>query len=296
MVLLLNLKAQILITRESAFWLSSRTRSMAQASSLCENGKVVLEPIAIVMRNCSNLWHLLMMQLIPYFVALHDHGMDERSVQLLLLGVPDCHPVSQTAKDSFFPVYKALPASVPFTGRSLPEVSRLHLHVQETFSLPFLSQLMSGHMLLIMNNCVALKNSQWYMMHIHFLLWHMHDLTSYESIMIYKLQFVALQMQLVSAVLLPFISTWPGDISLQIPASLSRTAPMKLRRLGAYCCFSNEACTAVLTECSVKDSSSWLQHLAHGRTILLPLCFRQTAMAVLSSNVVRCASLHKTLQ
>lgn len=90
---------------------------------------MLLEPVAIVMRDCSNLWHLLKVQLIPYFVALHDHGMDERSMQLLLLEIPECYPISQTAKDSFFRVYRALSASVPFTGSSLPEVSRLHLHV-----------------------------------------------------------------------------------------------------------------------------------------------------------------------
>lgn len=63
-----------------AFWLSFRTCSMAQASCLCENGKIVLEPVAIVMRDCSNLWHLLKVQLVPYFMVLHDHGMDERSM------------------------------------------------------------------------------------------------------------------------------------------------------------------------------------------------------------------------
>lgn len=99
--------------------------SMAQASRLCESGTNVLEPVAVVVRDCSSLWHLLKVQLIPYYVALHDHGMDERSMQLLLLEIPDCHPVSQSAEDSFFPIYKALSATTPFSGSSLPEVSRL---------------------------------------------------------------------------------------------------------------------------------------------------------------------------
>ena len=102
---------------------------VAQASQLCESGRNVLEPVGVVMRNCSNLWHLLKVQLIPYFMALHDHGMDERSMQLLLLEIPACHPISQTAKDTFFPVYKALSASTPFTGNSLPQVSRILLQL-----------------------------------------------------------------------------------------------------------------------------------------------------------------------
>ena len=125
---------------------------VAQASQLCETGRNVLEPVAVVMRNCSNLWHLLKVQLIPYFIALHDHGMDERSVQLLLLEIPACHPISQTAKDTFFPVYKALSASTPFTGNSLPQVSRIFFKSYKILCRAPFSRLMLCLMLLDMGS------------------------------------------------------------------------------------------------------------------------------------------------
>ena len=103
----------------------------------------MLEPVAVVVRDCSNLWHLLKVQLIPYFVGLHDHGMDERSMQLLLLEIPECHPVSQSTEDSFFSIYKALSATTPFAGSSLPEVSRPSYMCMIFCLAPFLSRTMT---------------------------------------------------------------------------------------------------------------------------------------------------------
>jgi hypothetical protein len=93
-----------------------------QATGLCAGGKTVLEPVAIITRDCSNMWHVLKVQLIPYYMGLRDHGMEDRRMQLLLLEKPDCHPVSLSEKDHFMPLFKVLSAGPPLTGKALPEV------------------------------------------------------------------------------------------------------------------------------------------------------------------------------
>ena len=95
---------------------------MLQATRLCEGGKTVLEPVAVITRDCSNMWHVLKVQVIPYYMGLRDHGMEDTRMQLLLLEKPDCHPVSLSEKNHCMPLFEALSAGPPLTGKALPEV------------------------------------------------------------------------------------------------------------------------------------------------------------------------------
>lgn len=99
-----------------------------QATRLCAGGKTVLEPVAVITRDCSNMWHVLKVQVIPYYMGLRDHGMEDRRMQLLLLEKPDCHPVSLSEKDHFMPLFEALSAGPPLTGKALPEVRLAFCH------------------------------------------------------------------------------------------------------------------------------------------------------------------------
>ena len=93
-----------------------------QATRRCEGGKTVLEPVAVITRDCSNMWHVLKVQVIPYYIGLRDHGMEDTRMQLMLLEKPDCHPVSLSEKDHFMPLFEALSTGPPLTGKALPEV------------------------------------------------------------------------------------------------------------------------------------------------------------------------------
>ena len=84
-----------------------------QATRLCAGGKTVLEPVAVITQDCSNMWHVLKVQVIPYYMGLRDHGMEDRRVQLLLLEKPECHPVSLSEKDSFLLLFEVLSAAPP---------------------------------------------------------------------------------------------------------------------------------------------------------------------------------------
>lgn len=99
-----------------------------QATRLCAGGKTVLEPVAVITRDCSNMWHVLKVQVIPYYMGLRDHGMEDRRMQLLLLEKPECHPVSLSEKDHFMPLFEALSAGPPLTGKALPEVRLAFCH------------------------------------------------------------------------------------------------------------------------------------------------------------------------
>ena len=80
---------------------------MLQATRLCEGDKTVLEPVAVITRDCSNMWHVLKVQVIPYYMGLRDHNMEDTRMQLLLLEKPDCHPVSLSEKYYFMPLFKS---------------------------------------------------------------------------------------------------------------------------------------------------------------------------------------------
>ena len=99
-----------------------------QATRLCAGGKTVLEPVAVITRDCSNMWHVLKVQVIPYYMGLRDHDMEDRRMQLLLLEKPDCHPVSLSEKDHFMPLFEALSAGPPLSGKALPEVMLAFCH------------------------------------------------------------------------------------------------------------------------------------------------------------------------
>ena len=102
--------------------------SVLQAIRLCAGGKTVLDPVAVITRDCSNMWHVLKVQVIPYYMGLHDHGMEDTRMQLLLLETPECHPVSLSEKDHFMPLFEALSAEPPLTGKALPEVRVAFCH------------------------------------------------------------------------------------------------------------------------------------------------------------------------